>query len=88
MTYDGNITLGCCTPFKETYSYGNLLEQPFSEVWNNEFFRKNREMAKRGVAPTQTCASCDSFSKAFFQTAGGDSAGFVPLGSLAATIQR
>ena len=88
VTYDGNITLGCCTPFKETYSYGNLLEQPFSEIWNNEYFRKNREMAKRGVAPTQTCASCDSFSKAFFQTAGGDSAGFVPLGSLAATIQR
>ena len=88
VTYDGNITLGCCTPFKETYSYGNLLEQPFSEIWNNEYFRKNREMAKRGVAPTKTCASCDSFSKAFFQTAGGDSAGFVPLGSLTATIQR
>jgi MoaA/NifB/PqqE/SkfB family radical SAM enzyme len=66
ITYDGHVTLGCCTPFKETFSYGNVLEQPFSEIWNSDLFRRNREMAKRGEAPVPACASCDAFCKRFF----------------------
>jgi len=66
VTYDGNITLGCCTPFAETFTYGNLLDQPFSEIWNNDLFRRNREMAKRGEPPVSACASCDAFCKRFF----------------------
>ncbi len=87
VTYKGDITLGCCTPFKETYRYGNVLEEPFSEIWNNEFYRKNREMALRGVAPTTTCASCDAFSKGFFASRDETTLGYVPLSSLAATVK-
>ena len=36
VSFEGEITLGCCTPFKESFSYGNLLRQPFTEIWNNE----------------------------------------------------
>ncbi|HZO90091.1 MAG TPA: radical SAM protein [Chthonomonadaceae bacterium] len=85
VTYSGEITLGCCTPFKETYSYGNLLERPFSEIWNNEFFQRNRELAKKHIAPTKTCASCDAFCKSFFAPRDGSEAAFVPASSLAAT---
>jgi MoaA/NifB/PqqE/SkfB family radical SAM enzyme len=66
VTYAGDITLGCCSPFKETYSYGNVLEQPFSEMWNNDRFQKNRALARQGTPPTPTCASCDAFCKGFF----------------------
>ncbi len=80
VTYNGDITLGCCTPFAETYSYGNLLEQDFWEIWNGPKFRKNREMAKRNIAPNRTCASCDMFCKSFFSTAeGGGSPAVIPL---------
>jgi radical SAM protein with 4Fe4S-binding SPASM domain len=66
ITFAGDVTLGCCSPFAETYSYGNVLKQPFGEIWNNERFQNNRAMARRDVAPTPTCASCDAFCKGFF----------------------
>ena len=86
VTYGGDITLGCCTPFKETYSYGNLLKTPFWEIWNNERFQTNRDRARRRIAPNEPCASCDRYSKRFF--ANEDAAAspphstFVPLSSL------
>jgi MoaA/NifB/PqqE/SkfB family radical SAM enzyme len=66
VTFQGHLTLGCCTPFKETYSYGNLLETPFRELWNGHRFRQNREMTRRAQPPSSVCASCDRFGKAFF----------------------
>jgi MoaA/NifB/PqqE/SkfB family radical SAM enzyme len=90
VTYAGEITLGCCTPFKETFSYGNLLDTPFAELWNNEAFRTNRERANRNLPPTATCAQCDKFSKRFFEAEdgaasapAGDSS-FVPMSALEA----
>jgi MoaA/NifB/PqqE/SkfB family radical SAM enzyme len=66
ITFEGHVTLGCCSPFKETYSYGNVLKQPFSEIWNNEQFQKNRDLARHHRSPTPTCDSCDAFCKDFF----------------------
>lgn len=82
VTYGGDITLGCCTPFKETYSYGNLLETPFSEIWNNELFCRNRELTNKNIAPTSTCANCDAFSKSFFMERDGSTQAFIPMSSL------
>jgi MoaA/NifB/PqqE/SkfB family radical SAM enzyme len=66
IAFSGDITLGCCTPFKESYSYGNVLEQPFTEIWNNAKFVRNRTMALHATPPNAVCESCDRFSKAFF----------------------
>ncbi len=66
VTYSGEVALGCCSPFKETYTYGNLLEQPFGEVWNNEKFRRNREMARQGIPPNDVCQSCFDYDIHFF----------------------
>src|SRR5207248_11219152 len=88
VTYSGEITLGCCTPFKETFTYGNLLDTPFSEIWNNQMFQQNRARAKRNLPPTETCAKCDKFSKRFFEAEDAETAGpspasaFVPMSAL------
>ncbi len=66
VNYNGDITLGCCTPFKETYSYGNLLETPFGEIWNGEKYRRNRELSRQNISPEAACTSCDEFCKNFF----------------------
>jgi MoaA/NifB/PqqE/SkfB family radical SAM enzyme len=66
ITYAGDVTLGCCTPFRETYSYGNVLRSSFREIWNNEQFQHNRRLALRHEAPTSSCASCATFAKQFF----------------------
>ena len=66
VTYAGEVTLGCCTPFKETYSYGNLLERPFGEIWNNDQFQMNRALAKGHRMPSPACESCKAFCHRFF----------------------
>ena len=66
ITYSGEVTLGCCTPFKETYSYGNVLKTPFMDIWNNAQHRHNRELALKHIAPNKICASCDAYAKRFF----------------------
>jgi len=66
VTYDGTMTLGCCTPFKETYSYGNLLTTPFEEIWNGEAIRHNRLLTLHHEVPNASCASCDKTCKTFF----------------------
>lgn len=68
VTYSGHITLGCCTPFKETFSYGNVLETPFREIWNNASFQRNRQLAKQGMPPVSACASCHQFQRRFFES--------------------
>jgi MoaA/NifB/PqqE/SkfB family radical SAM enzyme len=66
VTYDGTLTLGCCTPFKETYSYGNLLTTPFEDIWNGEAIRRNRLFTLHHEIPNASCASCDRACKTFF----------------------
>jgi len=66
ITWEGHVTLGCCTPFKETYSYGNLLETPFGSIWNGPTFRKNRELATRHESPDPACERCQEQCREFF----------------------
>jgi MoaA/NifB/PqqE/SkfB family radical SAM enzyme len=66
VTYEGHVTLGCCTPFKETYSYGNILETPFSELWNGQGFRENRALARGRIPPQRSCAECAEQTRGFF----------------------
>lgn len=66
VSFSGHVTLGCCTPFGESYSYGNVFETPFAEVWNNEKFQENRRAAREGKTTNTLCAGCDKFAKEFF----------------------
>ncbi len=70
ITWDGSLTLGCCTPFRETYSYGNVLQTPFAELWNGAQMRDNRALAREGKPPHEVCVSCDRTCKSFFAERG------------------
>jgi len=87
VTYAGDVTLGCCTPFRETYTYGNLLEQDFWEIWNGPKFQKNRAWAKQHRPPNKTCASCHMFSKSFFAQKPDPATDFVSMAALDARIR-
>jgi MoaA/NifB/PqqE/SkfB family radical SAM enzyme len=83
VTHTGDVALGCCTPFKETYSYGNLLKESFDDIWNNALFQRNRALASQSTPPTPTCASCDRFCKSFFSPREAVGASTIALRELA-----
>lgn len=66
ITWSGEVALGCCTPFQETFSYGNVLSEPFEKLWNGATFVRNRTLSRRHQPPNEICASCDRFAKSFF----------------------
>jgi MoaA/NifB/PqqE/SkfB family radical SAM enzyme len=86
VNYNGDITLGCCTPFKETFSYGNVLETSFKEIWNGPLYQRNRDMANKRQTPNAACASCDRFCKSFFSD--DHEGSFVSLNELAVSGRR
>jgi MoaA/NifB/PqqE/SkfB family radical SAM enzyme len=72
VTFEGEITLGGCTPFKELYSYGNILKTPFEEIWNGPLFRYNRQRTRDRFAPNSSCAACHANTTAFFDPRSSD----------------
>jgi len=66
VSFSGYVTLGCCAPFPETYSYGNLFEQSFKEIWNCDKIRLNRRMANEGQIANSVCEACDTYAREFF----------------------
>jgi len=88
VTWTGDITLGCCTPFAEQYSYGNLFETPFRDVWNNERFRRNRLASREGNPPNPVCGSCDRFARSFFDTESASPVDLVTVEDLLASTER
>jgi MoaA/NifB/PqqE/SkfB family radical SAM enzyme len=66
ISYSGELLLGCCTPFREQYTYGNLLDTPFDELWNSPALIRNRQQAREHTAPNAVCASCVEYGKRFF----------------------
>ena len=66
VTFSGDVTLGCCTPFKEQYSYGNLLKTKLDKLWNNEKFLTNRLKAKKNISPNIVCEACVNYRRNFF----------------------
>ncbi len=45
IDWDGNV-YGCCTGYFIGYSFGNIFEQPFDEIWNGE---KAQEFRKQFI---------------------------------------
>jgi radical SAM protein with 4Fe4S-binding SPASM domain len=37
INWDGAV-LPCCSVYSERYSFGNILERPFGEIWNGEMY--------------------------------------------------
>ncbi|MFQ5863051.1 MAG: radical SAM/SPASM domain-containing protein [Candidatus Brocadiales bacterium] len=42
INWDGSV-LPCCAVYSEKYAFGNILERPFSEIWNGESYQAARK---------------------------------------------
>ncbi len=43
INWDGSV-FPCCWVFENKYSFGNIHEQSFKAIWNNEFFQSSRRL--------------------------------------------
>ncbi len=59
INWDGSI-LPCCSVYSEKYSFGNILERPFKEIWNGEMYvAARKEILSRAENGTWTiCHMC------------------------------
>jgi MoaA/NifB/PqqE/SkfB family radical SAM enzyme len=61
VTANGNCLPCCISPFAtndyDSLILGNLFEQPFSELWNDDLYQRFRT-AFLGAHPHQACAGC------------------------------
>jgi radical SAM protein with 4Fe4S-binding SPASM domain len=57
INWDGNV-VPCCFDYNETYVIGNIRQQSFKTIWNNERYRMLRKNIKRGRKNPQLCARC------------------------------
>lgn len=46
--YEDGEVYTCCPPFIQNFSIGNILKQPFSEIWNGEKVRDFRKKILKG----------------------------------------
>lgn len=51
----GNLKLCCVHPAASIHRWGNLLEQPFSQIWNSPRLRAARRAIREGKVPLEPC---------------------------------
>jgi radical SAM protein with 4Fe4S-binding SPASM domain len=58
INWDGAV-LPCCAVYGERHAFGNVFEEPFASIWNNEKYRSARQevLNKREKSPT-ICHTC------------------------------
>jgi radical SAM protein with 4Fe4S-binding SPASM domain len=49
LNWDGSI-FPCCWAYDSKYRYGNILEQDFKTIWNNELFQSSRGLFGRSTS--------------------------------------
>lgn len=60
INWDGSV-LPCCAVYSEKYAFGNILENSFAEIWNNEMYVAARKEILGVKNDTQTiCHTCKS----------------------------
>jgi len=57
IRWNGLITPCCTTLIDKTYFYGNIFEEHFKDMWNNEKAQNFRAMARSNKQPKQ-CKNC------------------------------
>jgi radical SAM protein with 4Fe4S-binding SPASM domain len=59
VTAEGDVTPCCNCPDKRELFMGNLLEKPFSSIWNGKAYRIFRRELREGVP--QICRNCPAY---------------------------
>lgn len=58
INWDGRV-LACCSIYSEQHAYGNIHDDDFRSVWNNEMYREARREILGGVETRDTiCKTC------------------------------
>ncbi len=63
VNWDGSVS-PCCNVYRESDDFGNIMEQPFRQIWNNTQFRSARALfaSGNGAQGTRTvCSTCKYF---------------------------
>ncbi|MBN1502054.1 SPASM domain-containing protein [Candidatus Woesearchaeota archaeon] len=55
ITWEGEVCL-CCYDLNAEYSFGNILEKSFLEIWNSPKYKKTRELVK--TRSLKLCKEC------------------------------
>lgn len=66
VNWDGSVS-PCCCVYEEETDFGNIMEQPFARIWNNEKFRSARACFGSGgktAGPRNICHACRVFRAA------------------------
>ncbi len=68
VTWEGDV-VPCCYFYDNQISFGNVLDKPFAEIWNNDKYKKFRgTMAKSRDQPIcQTCRNDEVFLEKKFK---------------------
>jgi len=59
VNWDGSLT-PCCCVYDEKADFGNLMEEPFSKVWNNPKYRSARAIFGPGSSPERVSTICST----------------------------
>ena len=58
INWDGAV-LPCCAVYGERYAFGNVFEDPFASIWNNEKYRLARQEVLNKIDKSPTiCHTC------------------------------
>ncbi len=58
INWDGSV-LPCCAVYGEKYSFGNVFDEPFQTIWNNETYRIARKEIREKIENSHTiCHIC------------------------------
>jgi len=66
VNWDGSV-FPCCWVYESEHKVGNITEQSFKEIWNNELFRSSRDLFLKGnrgdgvAGPKTICYQCKMF---------------------------
>ena len=66
INWDGSVA-PCCCVYEKSTDFGNIMEEPFHKIWNNETFRSARACFRRGKereGPQNICHVCRVFRTA------------------------
>lgn len=63
IDYNGNVNL-CCHDWTHMRNFGNIMEKPFSEIWEGEELNEYRKILEKGERwRLPECKNCDNFQE-------------------------
>lgn len=75
INWDGSIS-PCCCVYDPSTDFGNIKEEEFHQIWNNDLFKSSRTLFRKNKASLQKahtiCASCKIFKKPWMEKVGED----------------